>query len=148
MDFRQAFSSLPYHTKSYILGRSSKTISLLRSMKMRCLLVCALLGLLGAGCWAASVAELLTGAKAETVVKLPAGIFTVNALVIPPGVSVRGAGYGQTILDAAGARNGVIVTGNSGVTLSDLTIRSARETGLILRQSKDVTVRNVKPAAT
>lgn len=111
---------------------------------MRSLLLYALLCLLGTGCWAAPVSELLNRAKPGTVVQLPAGTFPVKELVIPPGVSLKGAGYEQTILDATGAKNGVIITDNSGVTLSDLTIRGALESGVILRKSKNVTVRNVK----
>lgn len=86
---------------------------------------------------------LIESAKAGQTVRLPAGTFAVAEIHVPSGVSVVGAGYQQTILDARGAANGLVVTGAKN-TLTGFTIRGARETGLKIDGAQGVTLRAVR----
>jgi len=79
---------------------------------------------------AQDVAALLAAGKAGATVTLPAGTFAAGDLVVPAGVSVRGAGYGKTILDAAGHRVGLRVSGGEAITVSDFTLRGATAAAL------------------
>ncbi|MGA2618114.1 MAG: right-handed parallel beta-helix repeat-containing protein [Thermoguttaceae bacterium] len=64
----------------------------------------------------------LARAKPGAVVALPAGTFAAG-IEVPAGVTLRGAGYRKTVLEARGAAVAVALTGN-GARLEDLTIRS------------------------
>ena len=46
--------------------------------------------------------------------------------ILSDGQSLRGAGYGKTIIDAQGAENGIVIRGGSGSVISDVTVRGAR----------------------
>ncbi len=48
-----------------------------------------------------------------------------GGVTVPPGVSLQGAGYGKTIIDADGKENGLMIASGSGAVISDLTVRGA-----------------------
>src|SRR5687768_15172040 len=68
----------------------------------------------------------IEAAKSGTTVKLPAGIVKLGDISIPVGVSLQGAGYNLTTIDATGFRNGLVIQGGRGATISDFTVRGAR----------------------
>src|SRR5260221_214220 len=79
----------------------------------------------------------LKNAKAGDVIKLPPGEHKLGDLVVPAGVTLQGAGYKTTILDAAGHANGIIVRAAK-AQVRDLTIRGAIENAVIIDGAKDV----------
>jgi hypothetical protein len=89
------------------------------------------------------LADRLAGARPGSTVTLPAGVFA-GGVTLPPGVSLRGAGLGQTFIDSSGADVGLTVAGGSGATVSDLTIRSARGTDLLVKAAHGITVSRVR----
>ena len=92
----------------------------------------------------APVGALLAAAKAGQVVQLPAGTFAEGDLHIPAGVSVQGAGYEKTVLDASGHANGLLVDGARGVSISALTVRGAQGAGVVVRNAQAFTLSRVK----
>jgi len=87
--------------------------------------------------------QLLTAAKPGQTVTLPAGEFR-GGVTVPAGVSLKGAGYGRTIIDAGGAPNGLTVTGGSGTVISDCTVRGAAVADVLLSGTRDATVRRLR----
>jgi hypothetical protein len=88
----------------------------------------------------AAVAAQLAGAKKGAVITLAARTYDVGDLVVPDGVTLRGAGYDQTILNAAGHANGVVIQGRRGARVTDLAVRNARESGVLVSQSTEITL--------
>ncbi|MGA2065965.1 MAG: NosD domain-containing protein [Thermoguttaceae bacterium] len=82
----------------------------------------------------------LARAKPAAVVSLPAGTFAAG-IEVPPGVTLRGAGYRKTTLEARGAAVAVALTGR-GARLEDLAVRSAG-TGVGITSAEDAAVRRV-----
>ena len=74
---------------------------------------------------------------------LPAGEFR-GGVTVPVGVSLRGAGYGNTIIDAAGAENGLVIAGGHGAVLGDLTVRGATGANVLVEGAEQVIVRRVR----
>ena len=83
---------------------------------------------------------LLAAAKSGQTVEIPAGVFRGPA-VLPAGVSLKGAGYAKTIIDAAGVVNGLVVSNGGNVVVSDLTVRNANEANLLVEGVEKVTLR-------
>src|SRR5262245_39293574 len=77
----------------------------------------------------------LTSAKAGQTVELPAGEFR-GGVTLSPGVSLKGAGVGKTIINATGVQNGLIIKGGSGAQISDLTIRGAQGAAVAVSDTK------------
>ncbi|MHB0934801.1 MAG: right-handed parallel beta-helix repeat-containing protein [Armatimonadota bacterium] len=104
-----------------------------------------LLGILGPSVVRAvpDVAHLLATARPGSTVALPAGTFRVEGLVLPPKVSLRGAGFNQTILMITG-QDGISVRNARRVRISDLTIDGAAGTGISIDGSAGVTVSRVR----
>jgi len=91
----------------------------------------------------ATLESKLAGARPGQTVELPAGEFR-GGVAVPPGVSLKGAGYDKTILDASGAENGVAITSGSGAVISDLTVCGAKAAGVLVQGADNVTVQRVR----
>ncbi len=77
----------------------------------------------------------LASAKPGQTITLPAGEFR-GGVTLPAGVSLKGAGLGQTIIEG-----GLTVQGGSGAQVSDLTLRGA---GLAVGDAAAVTVARMR----
>ncbi len=104
--------------------------------------------LAGAAVWAQAARPLppavrsaLKKAPTGATVILPAGTFDAGDLVVPAGVTLKGAGRGQTLLNATGKTNGVVL--GAGARVSDLTIEKALENGVVIDGTKDAAVSRV-----
>ncbi len=93
-----------------------------------------------------SLADRLAGAMPGSTVVLPAGTFA-GGVKLPPGVSLRGAGMDRTIIDASQADIGLSVVGGKDATVSDLTIRGARQIDLQLKDAHHPLVSRVRLTA-
>ena len=89
------------------------------------------------------LAEKIRNARPGDVVHVPPGRHAVAELDIPEGVTLRGNGFGQTILDASGANTGLRVSA-SGVTISDLTVQGARAAGLSVQGAAGTKIARVR----
>ena len=87
--------------------------------------------------------ERIRAAKKGTVVQLPAGTFKIGNLVLGDGVSLVGAGYDKTTLDATGNDFGITAAGHAGATVSDLAVVGASQGGIVLDGADGVTVQRV-----
>lgn len=85
----------------------------------------------------------LAKAKPGQIIELPAGEFPGGA-VVPPGVSVRGAGVGKTIIEASGRPFGLKVEAGNKSQISDLTIRNAQNTGVTVKNATTFTLARVR----
>jgi len=83
----------------------------------------------------------LQAAKPGATIALPAGTFQVGDLAIPAGVTLKGAGYNKTILDAKGKKNGLVL--GAGSSVSDLAINNAAENGIFAQETTNNTVARV-----
>lgn len=92
---------------------------------------------------APSLAEAVAAARAGDVITVPAGTYP-GGIVLPPGVILRGAGIDKTVLDARASDDGLTVAGGRGAEVSDLTVRGAKRTGLLVREAEAVTLRRVR----
>ena len=87
------------------------------------------------------LAAAVRAAHANAVVQIPAGNYLVDGLEIPSGVTLKGSGYRSTILSAKGSVNGLVVRGDH-VTISDVSIIDAEESGILVQGSSSVLVVN------
>ena len=83
----------------------------------------------------------LEKAQAGATVAIPAGTFEAGDLAVPAGVTLKGAGRGQTVLSAKGKKNGIVL--GAGARVSDLTIENAGENGVAIVGVKDAAVSRV-----
>jgi len=113
----------------------------LQVMGVLCMLLLA--GAVQAGTAGLSLAHAVSGAKPGTTVTLAAGVYAGGA-ILPAGVSLRGAGYGQTTIDASGQPIGVEVTGGAKATISDLTVSGATRINIAVHDAADITVQRVR----
>jgi hypothetical protein len=90
------------------------------------------------------IAAKITAAKSGETVQLPAGPIDVGDVVVPSGVSVVGAGYKQTILNATGFGDGLIVRDGHDVRIADLTIKGARGSALSVRKGSNIRIERVR----
>jgi parallel beta-helix repeat protein len=91
---------------------------------------------------APSLQQQLAAARPGDVVTLPAGTLA-GAFTVPAGVTLRGAGYRQTILDAGSAEVGVTMAGDrAGVT--DLTVRGATRANVLVQGAARCLVQRVR----
>jgi hypothetical protein len=90
------------------------------------------------------LAARLRQARLGTTVEVPPGIHTVGDLVLPPGVSLKGAGYESAIIEARGHTVGVLVRAGTEAAISDLTIRGAWERALMIRKGQGIMIRRVR----
>ena len=89
------------------------------------------------------LAELIKNAKAGQTIELPEGTFR-GGVVLPPGVSLKGAGFDKTIIEAGGAEYGLSIVGGSDAVVADLSIRGAQRTNLIVRRAKNLTLSGLR----
>jgi Right handed beta helix region len=82
-------------------------------------------------------------ARSGDRIVLGEGIFEAG-ITLPTGVSLIGAGFTKTMLDAKGSTIGLAIDGGSGIEIADLTIRNARQTNLSIKGSSDVNVRRIQ----
>lgn len=85
----------------------------------------------------------LLNVKPGSTVTLPAGTFR-GGVTIPAGVRLQGAGYGKTIIDAAGLPNGITVSGDKATTISNLTVRGATGANILVQGAADASIRKVR----
>ncbi len=104
-------------------------------------LLCCLVGAAVADDLTASLAH----ARAGSTVILPAGVVK-GGFLLPPGISLHGAGVGQTIIDATGVPVGLEIAGGAKATITDLTVLGATRIDISVHDCADVTVRNVRAA--
>lgn len=78
----------------------------------------------------AAVARIISQTKPGAVAHLPAGTFKIGDIAVSEGVSLAGAGYGKTILDASGKAHGLILRGTAAAKISDLTVLNAVQAGI------------------
>jgi hypothetical protein len=94
---------------------------------------------------AQSLADAVAAARPGDTIVLPAGLYKAGAgLKLPPQVSLRGAGYRQTILDARQADVGVAIEGGEGAELADLTVWGAGKTSVLVAGARRVALRRVR----
>ena len=91
-----------------------------------------------------NVAMQVASAKKGTTVTLPAGTFKAGDLLLPEGISLKGAGYGKTVLDASGHENGLIMRGNRKAQVSDLTIINSIQAGITIEGAMKLTIERVR----
>jgi hypothetical protein len=82
-------------------------------------------------------------ARSGDVITLPEGTFP-GGIKLPDGVSLRGAGFRKTILDARKVEVGLSINGGSGAEVADLTISGATRTDLAVKGASAVAVRRVR----
>ena len=92
---------------------------------------------------AASVMARIAKAGKGDTVRLPAGTVALGDLSLPDGVSLKGAGYKETIIDATGHDLGLIVKGKTAASVSDLAVVNATQAGLLLDGASDAVVERV-----
>lgn len=92
---------------------------------------------------ATDLSQLLAGAKPGQVVTVSAGRYR-GGIVLPPGVSLKGAGYQQTIIDAAGSDTGIAINGGQGASVTGLTVAGARVTGIAAVNANTLRVSGVR----
>ena len=86
----------------------------------------------------------LAAAKAGDVVILEARTYQAGDLLLPEGVSLRGAGFDKTMINAAGFKNGLSIKGGKGATVSDLSVSNAQVNGITVSGSSGVTLSRVR----
>ncbi len=92
---------------------------------------------------ALSLAHAVAGARPGTTVQLVAGTYQ-GGVTLPPGVSLRGAGYARTIIDASGQPVGIDVAGGAKATIAELTVCGATRIDIAVHDSSGTVVRGVR----
>jgi len=119
-----------------------------RSVLLLSLTLLAFCPTLAAELSAVDIQRQLSGAKPGATVTVPAGVLH-GALTVPAGVSLRGAGYRATIIDAGGQAEGITVAPTqrnapaAATTISDLAVRDAQGTDLAINSVDRVVVQRV-----
>lgn len=107
------------------------------------LLMSVLAGLTAANGASLSLANVVAGAKPGRTIELKAGNYT-GVVMLPPGVSLHGAGYGKTRIDASGGPIGISITGGAGAVISDLTVSGATRINISVSDSMRTIIRRVR----
>jgi len=84
----------------------------------------------------------IEGASAGTIIKIPAGIYNVDEIIIPNGVSLEGESHSSVIINASG-QNGVKASGSDNISISDLTVTGAGLNGILLENCTKSSVKRV-----
>ncbi len=92
---------------------------------------------------AKSLASALAKAKPGTTIVLPAGTFS-GANKLPPGVSLRGAGYAKTYLDAGAAPAAIALGKTENCRIEDLTVQTKGTAALVVEDARNVTLCRVR----
>jgi hypothetical protein len=114
-------------------------------MSNRMLAIAGVVGLLTSAAQAAppSLAQALAGAKSGTTVTLSPGTYA-GGLTLPPGVSLKGAGYGKTIIDASNQLVGLEIAGGADATIAGLTVRGATRIDISVHDASRIVVQRVR----
>ena len=86
---------------------------------------------------------MVASAKPGQIVELPEGTLQGGA-TLPDGVSLKGAGYGKTLIDAKGCENGIVIKGGNGATVSGLTVRGAKGAGVAVLGGNSAKISRVR----
>ena len=73
------------------------------------------------------LADRIRNAPPGATIEVPVGRHALGGIQVPPGVSLRGAGYRATTLDATGHEFGLAVRDGKGATIADLAVTGASE---------------------
>jgi hypothetical protein len=92
---------------------------------------------------AISLADAVASAQPGDTIVLPMGTYE-GGVTLPPRVSLRGAGYRRTIVDARKAEVGVAVEGGEGAEVSDLTVWGASKTDVLVVGASGFALRRVR----
>ncbi len=92
---------------------------------------------------AKSLADAIASAEPGDTIVLPAGVFEAG-VTLPPRVSLRGAGYRKTILDARKAEVGLAIERGEGAEIADLTVWGASKTGVLVAGVANVALRRLR----
>jgi Right handed beta helix region len=92
---------------------------------------------------AISLADAVASAQPGDTIVLPTGTYE-GGVTLPPRVSLRGAGYRKTILDARKAEVGLAIEGGEGAEVSDLTVWGASKTDLLVVGATGVSLRRLR----
>jgi hypothetical protein len=84
----------------------------------------------------------IEGAPAGSTVGLPAGRLEMADVQLPAGVTLSGAGYQRTVIDAAKGTDGLRVT--NGCAVRNLTVRKAPGAGISVKAAADVLISGVR----
>ena len=109
-------------------------------------LVCLLTSSMHADAAALSLAQAVAGARPGSTVTLTAGVYA-GGVTLPPGVSLKGAGYGKTIIDASGLPTGIEVSSGSNATIADLTVSGATRINIAVQDTTGTIIRRVRSTA-
>jgi parallel beta-helix repeat protein len=94
----------------------------------------------GAGGCASTIQAAVDSASPGDTITVMAGTYKEMVTVTKP-VNLKGAGASSTIIDATGLDHAIAVRGVSGpITISGFTLENANLAGLLLRDSRDLTV--------
>ena len=91
---------------------------------------------------AAELSAALSKAAAGTTVQLSPGKYA-GSVTVPAGVTLRGAGYGKTILDVGAAEAGVTLTGDN-AAVADLAIMTRGSMAILARDVKKIGLSGVR----
>lgn len=91
-----------------------------------------------------NISDQIVNAKPGTIIDLPAGEIKLADVTIPAGITLRGAGYAKTTLMAGSGVNCLRITNADNVTISDLTIRGAREAGIRISDASKITLARLR----
>ena len=112
-----------------------------RSAKLALVVAVVLaIGLVHSVCRDVLVAQTAPQSKVR---QLPAGTIK-GPIELADGESLQGAGCDKTIIDATGCQEGIIVKGGTGAVISDLTIKGAPGTALVVKDASQVVVKRVR----
>ncbi len=94
---------------------------------------------------ASTLADAVATAQSGDTINLPAGIFP-GGLTLPPGVSIHGAGYRQTIIDARNLPLGFHIKAGGPAEIADLTIWSsgATRSGILVQDAHRIVLRRLR----
>lgn len=100
------------------------------------------------GCPYSTIGAAVTAAKTNDVIQVSPGTYHEDVVIGIP-LSLVGAPYGNTTIDATGKSNGIYVDGYdnpglAGVVVSGLTVQNANFEGILLTNVSDVTITNNK----
>ncbi len=89
-----------------------------------------------------TLAQALAEARPGDTVVLPEGTFA-QAIKLPAGVSLRGAGYGKTIVDGGTQPAAVAIAGGEGSRIEDLAVRTKGSAAVRVEGARQVTLRRL-----
>ena len=111
--------------------------------KIACRSIAVALILSASAAAAEDYGQKIQSAKRGSTVVLPAGTISLGNVALPEGVSLKGAGHGKTIIDAAGSDVGLILRGKAEAAITDLTIMGAAQIGIAIDGATGIAIERV-----